>query len=258
MMMSREDEEQRQQTLALNVSADDFLDDDLEHLRLEEEEDDQDELDDDVSDVISRASSYGLGSSRASTSNNVEWRPKSYEHTNSLPASPYMRPSLSPPTTVPRSYSKIQVSPRLNPHLFATARSPSPVPDLNETADWPLPSPSHSVPSPISLRPSSGSPKPQSPSPVSSAANTWSAIASAGNGAFSKSPAKRPLGVSPSLLTSHLRDGHLNAAPSVLAGASEGSGITEEEMDDELRFVLELSRAEEESRQAAAKAAEFR
>lgn len=253
MMMSREDEEQRQHSLAVNASTDDYghLDDDLEHLDLEEEE--EDEQDDGISDVVSRASSYGLGSSRASTSNanNTEWRPKSFEHTNSLPASPYMRPSLSPPTTGARTYSKIQVSPRLNPHLYASPRSPSPVPDMIEVSDWPLPSPVNSVPSPITINGN-----PASPSPIGSFSNKWSAVASAGGhatNAMPRSPVRGGASSSPSLLTSQIRGGQQSTAPSRPVGATHNT--EEEDMDEELRFVLELSRAEEESRQAAAREA---
>lgn len=255
MMMSREDEERRQQNIALHASAEDYLDDDLEHLQLEEDELDEDD-EDDISDVISRASSYGLGSSRASSThpNNAEWHSKSYERTNSLPASPYMRPTLSPPASASRSYSKIQVSPRLNPHLFSSPRSPSPVPDLNEVSEWPLPSPASSGPHPIALAASRESPKPQSPSPGGGAGNTWSAVASTGANALSKSPAWAGNG-SVSLLTTRLRNEQSKSPGPQVTVAASPPMATNDEMDEELRFVLELSRAEEESRQAAMEAA---
>lgn len=251
-MMSREEEEQRQQVLALDMSTEDFLEDDLEHLQLEEDGEQEEAGNDNISDVISRASSYGLGSSRASTSNNNGWQPKSYEHTNSLPASPYMRPTLSPPTSAARSYSKIQLSPSLNPHLFGSPRSVSPAPDLNEVSEWPLPSPVGSAPSPIALGTSrnSDSPKVQSQSPVGRPANTWSTIASAGTNGISRTTARPTTSTSPSLLTSHLRNERHQGPVSQAAVASTQAPV-EEEMDEELRFVLELSRVEEESRQAA-------
>lgn len=247
-MMSREEEEQRQQNLALEASTEDFLNDDLEHLQLEEDELD-DDVDDEISDVISRASSYGLGSSRASSSQlrAIDWQSRSFERNKSMPTSPYMHPTLSPPPSGPQSYSKIQLSPRLNPHLFDSPRNSSPAPDLNEVSEWPLPSPVGSAASPIALSAFRSGPNPQSPSPTGSIGNTWSAIAGPGDKALPKSPARAASGASPSLLASRLRAGH----PASVQAPAQAS--VEDEMDEELRFVLELSRAEEESRQAAQK-----
>lgn len=244
MMMSREEEEQRQQNLALEASADDFLNDDLDHLQLEEDE--MDDGNDDISDVISRASSYGLGSSRASTSQlrTNDWQVQSSGRNDSLPTSPYIRATLSP-TFGPQSYSRLQLSPRLNPHLFESPRRTSPAADLNEVSEWPLPSPAGSAASATVPDTLGTSPKPQSPSPIGSLGNTWSAVAGAGTKGLARSPARTEGGVSPSLLTARLRAGQpKNDTP-------PSQELAEEEMDEELKFVLELSRAEEESRQAA-------
>lgn len=178
MMMSREEEEERQNLMSLENSLDGFAEDDLEHLLLEEEEDGDDDSGStsEVVEAVSYNASYGLGSSRASSFReyNTQWHPKSYEHTGSLPASPYLRPSLSPPdTSTAPTYSKIQLSPRLNPHLYASPRSPSPVPDLNEASDWPLPSPASSSTSPLAISSSLPGSQAASPSPANSVGNAW-------------------------------------------------------------------------------------
>lgn len=249
MMMSREEEEQRQQSIALETSIHDYLEDDLDHLQLEEDE--PEDNDDNVSDLVSRASSYGLGSSRASTSqfNSNTWRSDSLGHSGNLPSSPYMLPTLSPPIG-PQSSSKIHLSPRLNPHLFGSPRSSPPPPDLNDVSDWPLPSPVGSAASPIALGSPRHSPKPQSPSPGGSN-NTWSAIAGTSTKNLSKVPTRTVGGSSPSLLPSRLRPDQLPSSFLQPTAATTQAGPSEEEMDEELRFVLELSRAEEESRRAA-------
>lgn len=246
-MMSREEEEQRQNSLIDSTAYDD-LEDDLEHLKLEEEEDDdQEDEDEDVSDIASRASSHGLGSSRAHDSRftgHTEWQPQSFEFTGSLPASPYMRPSLSPLYSSARSYSKIQVSPRLNPQLYASPRSPSPVPDLNEISEWPLPSPSNKGSVPIAVEPRADF-LAKSPSPKLGK-GSWSAVAQIGGSPQTASPwASRAL--APDRKASD--SGSPSATPA--QDGSAASGINDDEMDEELRFVLELSRAEEESRRAA-------
>jgi hypothetical protein len=256
MMMSREEEEERQNNMTLDDSLDDFGEDDLEHLRLEEEEEDEEGNSDpgsisEVARTIPQNISYGLGSSRASPSrhNNAEWRPKSYEYTGSLPTSPYSRHSLSPPTTcIVGSYPKIQLSPRLNPYLNASPRSSSPVPDLDEVSDWPLPSPVGSATSPLIMNRAHASPQASSTAPLDSGGNAWS----------SGPPWKTASTADPtSGLTARLKEQQTWPAPAPVSSTPavtlKEPGPDDEEMDEELRYVLELSRAEEESRQAAAR-----
>lgn len=216
LMLSREEEDSRQLQRTLDTS----LNEDLDHLQLDEEID--------GSEIHhSRSSSSGSDTSsryiyRRTPSNRSE---DGGELGGSATG---WRPLLSPtlrPTTSRHDYNKIQVTPRLVPQSYQPQRSPSPLPDMGDTS-WPLPSPRGA--SPLSSSPSQinayyGSPPPMQ---LSSSLNKWSDIA------------KKGAASSPSLLSPRLVP-HQHSSPK------------HEEMDDELRFVLELSRAEEESRQAA-------
>lgn len=211
-MLSRQDEEERQNQMSFELS----IDEDLDHLRLDEEEE-SDGTSEYMSPHASTSQPHRMAS--ASSSPHVS-RQHSYA---SSPAG-----TLSPPLSAARSYgnSRLQISPRLSPQYWSP-RSVSPAPDLHDIVAWPLPSP---VANSMLQRPSSVT----SPALVTSSlqqasysnANQWSNVARAAP----------PTGAS-STQRSLLSD---RFARSPIAPADE--------MDDDLRFALELSRAEEESR----------
>lgn len=151
--------------------------------------------------------------------------PRSLSHSLSVPSSP--SPSRTwRPSSSSSSNTKIQLSPRLGPTYgssSANAGARMEVPDMSEEL-WPTASSTTSTPS----RHVSPAPTSTTTTPASTAKRGWSDVARV------NSPA-------PSLLTERLM---------MQESRDEEKRRRDEQQqeDEELRFALELSRAEEESR----------
>ncbi|SCV73115.1 BQ2448_7040 [Microbotryum intermedium] len=221
-----------------------------------------------------RGSSLSNGSpSPSSRSASFTWRPASHSPQHASPSfSSYHLSSTSP-------HAKVQLSPRLGPtYGSATNRGfppTGPVPDMSADL-WPVASSSTSPsPTPSGQATSKGnlSPAP-SPAPATPASSTttkrgWNVVARAGSTSASPYPSPSPLHPSSrstssmfaasqqgrtSLLTEQLRGSTSTSADLGLDGALT-RGIQqsrEEEMrrreEEDLRFAIELSMAEEASR----------
>lgn len=216
IMLSQEEEEAKQIGLSLDESMED-----LEHLRLDEEDYDEDSF-----NLDSRYHHRHFAHSPSLTSGHPR------EAGPSFLASPDIQPEGSPLSSSYRSSSnnKVQLSPRLYPQSYGSPRSPSPIPELDNLgpAAWPLPSPVGRTPSP-SFGPSQAASTSIALDRAQSKWSTWVKKDSA----YAPSVSNEP---KPSLLTRQI---------------PQPEPLPDEDMDEELRFVLELSRAEEESRQAA-------
>lgn len=187
-------------------------------------------------------------------------------------ASPAMRPVGSPSVMTPwrtplsssvpsprrasfdpyhNPHAKLQISPRPSP-VYAegeiAALSISPAPDMSESA-WPQLPPNRTPanPSPIPT---------QNPAVVRRGWNEVARSPPQGRASTSATPSRASsltgspaLGASPSpsLLTARLR-GAASTTQSSSPAMQAASGIAEEEMDEDLRFAIELSLAEEQSR----------
>lgn len=226
IMLSRQDEEERQVERSMDLS----LDGDIDHLRLDEElSDEEEDSNDDTSTTSSRFSRSGPTSpyGQAGSSN--------YPYIRDGHISPSFRAgTLSPLSSSVRSNgnSRLQISPRLSPQYWP-ARQPPPQLDLNEASAWPLPSPiavaQYSASAPRGASWTSRLPSPRLDHGSSS--TTWSNIA-------------RSAGTTPP---------QWNVVATTAASSTSAfrhNSHVGHELDDDLRFAIELSLAEEQSRTA--------
>ena len=183
-----------------------------------------------------RGSSLSIGGSSPSPSSRTQnWRPSSQRSSPSFPAyRPHSYDSNG-------SNHKIQLSPRLGP-TYGSARSipTSPIPDMREEL-WPIARSSTSSPRTpqfpaLSPTPSSAPPTPATP--ATSVRRGWNEIARSANSTPGPATPSKSTGGSSQLAVS------LSRGSSQLDGA-EGRRREEE---DELKFAIELSLAEEASR----------
>ena len=224
IMLSQEEEEDKQLQLSLDYS----LSEDVDHLKLDEE------TAQDGDDTGSVTSARMDTDSRSGSVMGEDWQPRSYASGASFTASPYRLPATSPLSVSHGSNSRLQISPRLYPQHIPTHRSPSPIPDINNISDWPLPSPGKPSPSPFVA----GSPASAFSPPLTDLAASvrWSEVARKSEAIASPTPPSR------SLLAAQL--GHMRNLPDATITAAE------EQMDEDLKYALEISRIEEESRVA--------
>lgn len=170
----------------------------------------------------------GSTPSPSSRSTSHTWRPASQHSSPSFPTyEPYSYAST-------HSHTKVQLSPRLGPTYGSLAVPNDPIPDMSEEL-WPLAQPSSSSPPPFAR---TASPSTPSPAPSTPVRRGWNDIARSASA--SPSGANSPGVASPaSLLTSRLR-------------ATEQPGVERRDLasreEEELRFAIELSLAEEASR----------
>lgn len=188
-----------------------------------------------------RGSSLSIGGSSSSPSSRTtsqNWRPASQRSSPSFPA---YRPHSYDSTG---SNHKIQLSPRLGP-TYGSARSipTSPVPDMREEL-WPIARSSTSSPM-TSQFPALSPTAPSTPLTPSTPASTsvrrgWNEIARSASSTPGFSTPSKSAGGS-SLLAVSLSRG-------ISQLGFEGMGDRRREEEDELKFAIELSLAEEASR----------
>lgn len=260
LMLSQEEEEERQIQLSFEESLlepDDQDDLDIDGLKLDDD-DENGRMPDSRIASTSRVVDRTLPSPAASRS-------------VSYPSSPWQYDSLSPPSmpspmrSYSGSYGKVQVSPRLAPQHYTPTSPPlrPNVPDMAESSLWPLPSPSSLSASPakVAAFPPSHSPGLSSNEETGIAIRKkWSEVAGRSSPNASTPVTSSAATPVESLLSQQLksRDSRQDAWPRLAEPPRsirpQYTTTEADAMDDELRFVLELSRAEEESRQAQASA----
>lgn len=180
------------------------------------------------SPFIRGSSLSGSTPSPSSRSTSHTWRPAS-QH-----SSPSFAPYEAHSYASTHSHTKVQLSPRLGPTYGSLAILSDPVPDMSEEL-WPLAQSSSTSPPPLARTASRSVPSPAPSTPVRRGWNDIARSASA-----SPSGANSPGVASPvSLLTSRLR--------ATEEPAADPRDLLSRE-DEELRFAIELSLAEEASR----------